>query len=317
MSNEISTRGFAAGYISPLILLVVCAGILINDSSLLGYRLCIFLAGMWWFVFTIPFILFVHPRPGDPLPQHTSMLTFGWKRIFKTFKNARKLPNTFRYLISYLIFSDGYNTVGSVGVLFGTEELGLEGTGLVVLAIIVPLAALIGNIFFLWIQRTYGWTSKRILQFHLLFLLMLPIYGLFGFFAPFGLVSLGELYAFGFVYGFNLGSIQSFSRTLFADLIPIGYEAEFFGLYEITDKGSSWIGPLLVSVILQGTGSMRWALFVLVVFFLVPYFLLSKVDVESGRMEAREFGNQVGEASDGSEPTDVLTTSMKEFSVDS
>lgn len=64
--------------------------------------------------------------------------------VIKTAKNAKRLPNTFRYLLAYFIFSDGYNTVGSVGVLFGTEELDISDTGLIILAVTVPIAALIG-----------------------------------------------------------------------------------------------------------------------------------------------------------------------------
>ncbi len=68
--------------------------------------------------------------------------------VYKTFRSAKKLPNTFLYLLSYFIFSDGVGTVASVGVLFGTEELGLEGIGLVIIAALVPLSALIGKLQF-------------------------------------------------------------------------------------------------------------------------------------------------------------------------
>eukprot|EP00002_Diphylleia_rotans_P038156 TRINITY_DN8631_c0_g1_i2.p1 TRINITY_DN8631_c0_g1~~TRINITY_DN8631_c0_g1_i2.p1 ORF type:complete len:170 (-),score=29.80 TRINITY_DN8631_c0_g1_i2:111-620(-) len=146
-------------------------------------------------------------------------------------------------------------------------------------------------------QRRLGWSPKKIIQFHLLFLLTLPLYGLLGFFAPFGLVTVEELYAFGFVYGLNIGSVQSFSRTVFSDLIPMGYESEFFGLYEITDKGSSWIGPLIVSIILQATGSMRWALFVLIIFFIVPFFMLYNIDIAAGKIEAERFAKADDKAS--------------------
>eukprot|EP00002_Diphylleia_rotans_P004142 TRINITY_DN1299_c0_g1_i1.p1 TRINITY_DN1299_c0_g1~~TRINITY_DN1299_c0_g1_i1.p1 ORF type:complete len:233 (-),score=43.55 TRINITY_DN1299_c0_g1_i1:410-1108(-) len=188
-------------------------------------------------------------------------------------------------MLAYMIYADGYNTIGSVGVLFGIEELGMTVDGLLILAFIVPLSAAVGNYFFLRLQKRKGYNSKQMINIHLMVYLFLPIYGIIGFVAPFGLVTIIELYIFGFVYGFNVGSVQSFSRSLFSELIPPGMESEFFGLYEITDKGSSWIGPLLVALILQMTNSMRWGMFILFLFFLIPMLILRPLDVRKGQEE--------------------------------
>eukprot|EP00002_Diphylleia_rotans_P004350 TRINITY_DN1317_c0_g1_i1.p1 TRINITY_DN1317_c0_g1~~TRINITY_DN1317_c0_g1_i1.p1 ORF type:complete len:463 (+),score=104.06 TRINITY_DN1317_c0_g1_i1:187-1575(+) len=252
LSNLISTRGFIAGYAGPMLLLIICVIILLMDASFQGLRIVLFLAGFWWLIFSIPTFLYLKQRPGEPFPENTSRLTFGWKRVYRTIREARQIPTTFRFLISYMIYSDGFNTVASIGVLFGSEELGMEMKELLILAMIIPISAAAGNFFFHNLQKKKGYTSKKMIYIHLTTFLCLPIYAIIGFVAPFGLVSVPELLLFGFVFGFNVGSVQSYSRSLFAELIPPGMESEFFGLYEITDKGSSWIGPLLVGVILEG-----------------------------------------------------------------
>jgi MFS-type transporter involved in bile tolerance (Atg22 family) len=137
-----------------------------------------------------------------------------------------------------------------------------------------------------------------------------------------------EIYVFGAFFGLQLGSIQSYSRTLFSQLIPEGHEAEFFAFFEITDKGSSWLGPLVVSMCVAGviavqwgwafnmlsvldeevtclmlvpphslplysvvhvTGQIRWAMLYLTLFFIIPLPLLYYCDVEKGIKEARDF----------------------------
>jgi len=124
-----------------------------------------------------------------------------------------------------------------------------------------------------------------------------------------------ELYIFAGMYGFNIGAIQSFCRALYISLVPPGHEAAFFGFYELTDvrfvlvskslsqknlnvqnslqKGSSWIGPLIVAILNQNTGSLRYGMIWLVISFVIPLVLLRFVNVEKGTIEAKEFAFSV------------------------
>ena len=88
------------------------------------------------------------------------------------------------------------------------------------------------------------------------------VYTLIGFIpnSPIGLVSPTEMFLFSFIYGGNVGSMQSYARTIYAELIPVGRETEFFSIYEITAKGSSFLGPLIVAIV-SNTSTMRWAMF--------------------------------------------------------
>ena len=90
--------------------------------------------------------------------------------------------------------------------------------------------------------------------------------------------------------GIVLGGSQALSRSLYSQLIPAGREAEYFSLYQACERGTSWFGTLLFGVVQQVTDSYRWAIIALVVFFVLGGFLLTKVDVRQGILDA---GNPV------------------------
>ena len=82
-----------------------------------------------------------------------------------------------------------------------------------------------------------------------------------------------------------MGGSQALSRSLFAQLIPKGKEAEYFSIYEISDKGTSWLGPAFYGLALQWTGSYRIAILSLIVFFAAGLAILSRVNVEKGERD--------------------------------
>eukprot|EP00854_Cymbomonas_tetramitiformis_P019750 gene19750-23625_t len=171
--------------------------------------------------------------------------------------------------------------------------------GLIVISVLAPLSAFVGNFFFLKLQTMLDVKSKNMLLLNLSILALLPLWATFGWFTPpggIGLKNEWEMYVFAVIYGLNLGSVQSYSRTVFADLIPAGQEGQFFAIYEITDKGSSWMGPMVVAIIVQTTDSLRLTnLYLLATMILPGIFLYLFMDHERGTLAAR---SQVSEAVD-------------------
>lgn len=90
-------------------------------------------------------------------------------------------------------------------------------------------------------------------------------------------------------YGLNLGSVQSFSRSTFGAMIPEGMEANMYALYNVTDRGSSWIGPAVVAAILSATGNIRYAFLYPMGMLLAPLVILYFVDVPRGVRMAAEY----------------------------
>eukprot|EP00741_Cyanophora_paradoxa_P020897 tig00021318_g20173.t1 len=291
ISNRVSTHGFAAHYLAGVLSLGLCVPILIahQDNIKLGYRLCMLMCGIWWFAFSIGVVVWTRERPGPALPHGQSYIGATLRRVRNTAKEIRRLPHTLRLLVAYFVYSDGVSSIASLGSLFADEELGMKGLHLALLLIEVPLAAGIGNYFFLAVNQRLGVPPKRVIFINIGVLASLLFYALLGLIpsCPIGLKNVWEMYAFGFVFGFNLGSIQSFSRTLLAGLIPDGCEAEFFGFFEVTDKGSSLVVPSIATLIINLSGEIRLGMIPVLAAFLISVPVLRSVDLEAGHRHAK------------------------------
>ncbi|KAI9339911.1 vacuole effluxer Atg22 like-domain-containing protein [Obelidium mucronatum] len=249
----------------------------------------IFATGVWALVGLYWPARYIRDRPYAPLPKGTNYITYSWKQVYKTVSHARQMPNTFIMLLAWFFLSDAMSTVGSTTILFATNELGFKSTEILILAIVAPLTAGGGNYLWLLIQRKFNYSTKHMLMMLVSLAIILPMYGMMGFFLPFGLKAKWELFPAGIFYGMLLGGIQSFARVLFSELIPRGHEGEFFALYAITDKGSAWIGPLIVGSITDVTHQIRYGFIFLFFLLMLPVVCLYFLNVEKGQIDAEAF----------------------------
>eukprot|EP00744_Colponema_vietnamica_P007394 GILI01010644.1.p1 GENE.GILI01010644.1~~GILI01010644.1.p1 ORF type:complete len:330 (+),score=114.16 GILI01010644.1:85-990(+) len=270
-------------------MLLVSVGIVFISDSLNSIKLILFLCGLWWFCFSLFPFFQLKTRPGPKFPPNVPRFFLGWKQLWDTAKNARRLPQLGRYLLAYILFSDGVATMASTTILFAQKDLGMGSQDLVILSLEIPLLAFVGNFFFYVLQKRYAIRSRSILLFCLLAICIVPLYALLGYIAPFGLLTPSELYGIGVIYGLLIGALQSYARTVFAEFIPRGRESEFYALYEITDNGSSWIGPVVVSAIYEVTHSFRPGMWYLLACFLLSAAVLAFVDVDEGQRQALSF----------------------------
>lgn len=275
-------------------------------SDVFTSSLCCAVAAVWWLCFSVVPLLYLKPRPGPALPQGSSYLGATLGRTRQAAGMVKQLPHTANFLLAYAMFSDGASTIGAVGVLFGTQELGVPTWMNGLLLLEVQLFSVLGIALSTWLQRSRGLSSKAIVMVSLAGMSTMPLYGGLGLLPgmPLGLKTVPEFFVFGAVFGLFLGPLYAYSRSMFAELIPRNLEGLFFSFYQITDKGSSWIGPLAVSVVLEATtsidnpkGNIRLAFILLSVLLLVPLpLLLWRVDVAAGRADAQEFARKFDEA---------------------
>ena len=165
----------------------------------------------------------------------------------------------------------------------------------------VPLFAGVGNIVADKLAKKYNLKSKSVIIFCLCWIAVIPVWGLIGFGTDsFGIRKGWEILLLGPIYGLPLGAMQSYSRSLFASLTPKGMETQFFAFFEITDKGSSWLGPLVVTACLASSDDTDYGLrfsYVYILFMcLFPAFLLHKLDVEEVQRQAAAFTGGVASA---------------------
>ncbi|KAI8354930.1 autophagy-related protein 22-like protein [Mortierella sp. GBAus27b] len=317
LMGHISAKGFASGYFGGILLLLVCLYISYRDkSSIRSLKIGIFLSGLWWFIFAALAGVWLKRRPGrelhmDERSQNRGTLwtasqyvLHSWKRVGATIAQARKLPSAFAFLVAWFFLSDGYTSISNVALLFAKTSLHLPQTQLILLSLEVPICALIGTLAFPRVQRVLGYDQKQMVLLLLVMLVMVPLYGTLGLIFPFWphLTSAGELFTLAAYFGFLIGAVQSFCRSMFAGLVPRGRESEFFGLYAITDKGSSWLGPLAVAAITDATHEIRHAFVFLLVLLSLPIpIIYFGVDMNQGRLDAERASQELQSQISGEE----------------
>jgi MFS transporter, UMF1 family len=282
LRDKISSRGWGLGYLGGgLLLLINLIMITLMEDTGLAVRLSLASAGVWWLVFTF---LFPQQRlqvraAARSLPEGTTLLRHGFRQIRTTLGEMRhKYPMTLRYLIAYLIYNDGIQTVIVVATAFAADELGVDASTLLLLVLMIQFVAFFGAVGFGMLAAKIG--AKRSIMFSLLIWSILVIYA-YGF-----LVNETQLFVMGFFLALVLGGSQALSRSLFSQMIPADHEAEYFGFYEISERGTSWIGPLLFALAVQLTGSQRVALVSLILFFVLGLALLVPVNVRQAIVDA-------------------------------
>ncbi|KAI0237445.1 Autophagy protein 22 [Massospora cicadina] len=299
VANKISGNSFAFGYLGGVVSLVVAAAIIfltngLGPVSTYPLQLACAFTGVWMFVFMSMTAKWLVNRPGKPLPVGETYLLFSWKQVFFLFRNAKHLSQAFLFLVSWFMMSDAIATIVSVAVIFSKKDLGFTLIELMVAALIAPLAAAVGCVFWSRLRTALAFSTKTMILILTALYILLPAYGLIGLGGlGFGLVTKVEVFVFAVYHGFLLGAIQSFYRVLYSEMVPPGKENEFFGLYEITDKGSSWVGPLVVGAITGYSKNIRYGFIFLLLSMVVPFFLTLAVNPAKGKEQAYAYDHKI------------------------
>jgi UMF1 family MFS transporter len=273
LATKISSYGIAIGYIAALVVQTIGIVVVIFfQSSNFGLRLVLFIIGAWWLIFTLPTARWLRPRPGPPLhlDAQTSNLkitwayfAFSWKSLGRTAQHARLLKDVLLFLAAWFLLSDSIATVSGTAVLFAKTTLGMSYAMLALINVIATLFGVLGAFTWSRISSFFNLSATHTILACIFLFELIPLYGLLGYIPAvqrlgyLGLQQQWEMYPLGAVYGFVLGGLSSYCRALFGELIPRGYEAQFYALYAITDKGSSIFGPAIVGAITDRFGEIR------------------------------------------------------------
>ncbi|MFD4598638.1 MFS transporter [Streptomyces sp. NPDC058464] len=282
--DTISSRGWAFGYASGSLVLIVnlvlySAHDSFGLSETAAVRICLAGAGLWWGAFTLVPLRRLRDRGG----REAGATAPGLRQLAATARDMRRHPLTLSFLLAYLIYNDGIQTVISQASVYGSEELGLGQSTLIGAVLLVQVLAVAGALTMGRLARTYG-AKRTILGSLVAWTVTLAA----GYFLP----AKAPVWFFVLAGGIGLvlGGSQALSRSLFSHLVPPGKEAEYFAAYEMSDRGMSWLGPLLFGITYQLTGSYRSAIISLVAFFVIGFALLARVPV---RQAIGEAGNPV------------------------
>jgi UMF1 family MFS transporter len=283
--DRVSSRGWALGYLGGFLLLAVDLGVVTAHDALgltesEAVRWSLLSAGLWWGGFTlIPYLGLRDRPPVDVAAVRGSLAREAFGQLASTLRHLHGYPHTLRFLLAYLLFNDGIQTVIAVSSVYGTRQLGFDTSQLIVTILIVQIVAFAGALVFGRLAARYG-ARDMVLASLVLWTSVVAI----GFFLPAGRFALWV--ALAVLIGLVLGGSQALSRSLFSQLVPRGREAEYFSLYQAGERGTSWFGTLLFGLVHQVTGSYRPAILALLVFFLLGGLILRRVDVRQGIADA-------------------------------
>jgi UMF1 family MFS transporter len=194
-----------------------------------------------------------------------------------TLKDARRFPQTLLFLIAYMIYNDAIQTVLAVAGQFGTDALKIPISQLATAILMAQFVGILGAMGFGKLAALIGTKYSIAVTLAIWALILIYIYAFVNNVTQFFLVTAG--------IAIVMGGSQALSRSLFAQLVPKGKEAEYFSIYEISDKGTSWLGPMFYGLALQWTGSYQAAILSLIVFFAAGLAILSRVDVGKGERD--------------------------------
>lgn len=273
--DRLSSRGFAYGYIGGGMALLLVF-VMIQGYTFFGFvdkgaasRAGFLLTGIWWLLFSLPTYLYVRV-PASPIM--VNRLHRGISGYFQIFAEIRKYPALLLFLIAFLFYNDGIQTIIVVAAIFARDELGLSQGTILACFLMIQFVAMPGTLLFGRLAEVSG--AKRALYLALFLFILVTIYAYF-------ITSAWEFWILGFVIAIILGGSQAVSRSFFSSLIPAGKHAEFFGFYAISAKFASVFGPLMFALIIDITGSSRLSIVALTFFFITGILLLTQVKTEN------------------------------------
>ena len=288
--DKVSSWGFASGYLGGIVTMVIGVALMfkaetIGITLLQAERISFLIAGVWWGGFAIfTFVLLKNRAPVRSAPTNKGYIVAGFSELKETFKELFKLKKTLHFLIAYLLYNDGIQTVITMAGVFISQELfvsrGLEIDRIMLFGSFF-LAQIFGFLGALLFERIAHFTSaKTAILISLVIWSLIVIYG-YAF-----LQTTTQAYFMSAAIGLVLGGSQALSRSLFSQMIPRGRESAFFGIYAISERGTSWIGPIVFGLVAQITNSYRPAILALMAFFVIGSIILFFVDAEKAIEEA-------------------------------
>jgi len=260
----ISARGFAFGYLGGGILLAVNL-LMIRKPSFFGFTEAatalkfVFLSvAAWWTLFSIP--LFLRVPEGASGGEKTLGGAFGrgFSSFISTFRHLKARKNIFRFLLAFLLYNNGIQTVIMMATIYGKAELGLGSGHLIGALLLTQAIGVPASLIYGVMAKRFG--SKRMLYAGIAGYIVIIFYA-------FWMKKAIDFWILAGMVGLFMGGLQAVSRGFFSRLIPEGMNAEYFGFFSISQRFTSIFGPLMFALINDLTGSSRLSILSLLILF--------------------------------------------------
>ena len=290
--DSVSAKGYAFGYVGGSLQFAIALGLVAMqktpEDQAMAARIGMAMTGIWWAGWTLLTLKYLKevkipyelPEAYRDRPKILAYLALGISRTVATAKRVGRFKHLTLFLVAYMIYNDGIHTVTSMATIYGTEELRLSTTALMVTLLLVQVVAIGGALVFSRLANRIG--AKRSVMCALVLWSGVVTYGYF-------IHTATEFFVLGIIVGVVLGGTQALSRSFYGAMIPEQASAEFYGFYSVFSKFSSIWGPVTFGFIKQITGSARLAIISLMIFFIVGLILLGFVDEEKAKADKLAF----------------------------
>jgi len=296
--DSVSSYGWALGYLGGGILLALNLAFFIFSEdlgvpSVLAVRINLASAGVWWLLFSFITWQRLHPRhAARALPAGETYVSIGFKQLGHTFKEIKHFPETLKYLLAYFFFNDGIQTVIAVSATFAAAPIArggieLDTQTLTAVILMIQFMAFFGAL--LW-GKLAGWIGAK--QSILVSLVIWAGVVIYAYVGLYGESRVPQFFILGAFIALVMGGSQAISRSLFAQMIPTGKEAEFYSFYEVSERGTSWTGPLIFGLVNQWFGSLRIGILALIFYFVAGLILLPFVNVKKAVEDVKKYDAQ-------------------------
>jgi len=293
--DRVSSYGWAMGYLGGGLLLVFNLAFFMFHEDLgvptgLAIRINLTSAGVWWLGFSLITWKRLRSRQASrQLPKGESYVKMGVKQLGRTIKEIKNFPETLKYLAAYFLYNDGIQTVIAVSATFAAAPIirgGIEidQTTLTMIILMIQFVAFGGALFWGKLAKWIGAKQSIIIS-----LVIWSGVVTFAYFGLYGETRVLQFWIMGAFIAVVMGGSQAISRSLFAQMIPKGKEAEYYSFYEISERGTSWIGPMIFGIMNQAFGSLRPAILSLIFFFVAGLIILPFVNVEKAIADVKAF----------------------------
>jgi MFS transporter, UMF1 family len=296
--DQVSSYGWAMGYLGGGLLLALNLAFFIFSEDIgvpsdLAVRINLASAGLWWLGFS--FLTWSRLRPrhaARPLPPRETYVSIGFKQLGNTFRELKHFPETLKFLLAYFLYNDGIQTVIAISSTFAAAPLvrggvGLEQDTLIAVILMIQFVAFAGALFWGRLAKWIG--AKQSILVSLFIWLGVVLYAFLGLR---GENRVTEFFILGIFIALVLGGSQAISRSLFAQMIPDGREAEFYSFYEVSERGTSWTGPLIFGLANQLTQSLRGGIIALIIYFIAGLLILPFVNVDKAMNDVKRYSQE-------------------------
>ncbi|SHK02433.1 MFS transporter [Rhodothermus profundi] len=286
--GRISGYGWALGYVGGLLCLVVALVAFIQpEVPLFGFsrddyanvRATNLLVALWYGLFSLPLFFWVPEQRPAVRPAVRTIFQQATRQLVGTFREVRRYRQVMRLLLARLLYNDGLLTIFAFGGIYAAGTFGFEADELIVFGIVINVAAGLGAWLFGFVDDWLG--GKRTLMLSLLGLSAACLLAVLT-------TSRTLFWIAALLIGICAGPNQSASRSLLGRFTPSRKCNEFYGFFAFSGKAIAFLGPLLLGLVTDWTGSQRVGVSTVLLFFGAGMVLLARVDETEGMQSAQE-----------------------------